>query len=113
MYWLTTSHTVRHMPLEEYTEDSWGAQPQAWGDPIEVAVYGWAPVGADQLMRDLDTGIRRDYDLYAPEPFASPGDRVLLPGAGTFEVVGYPEDYSTGPFGFKNAVRINLLRVEG
>nr|WP_279754956.1 hypothetical protein [Rothia sp. RSM42] len=84
-----------------------------WADPTEVAVYGWAPASADQLMRDLDTGIRRDCDLYAPEPFASPGDRILLPGAGTFEVVGHPEDYSTGPFGFKNAVRINLLQVEG
>ena len=36
MYWLTTQHTVRHMPLEEYTEDSWGTKHSVWAAPVEV-----------------------------------------------------------------------------
>lgn len=112
MYWLTTSHTVRHMPLEKYTEDSWGTKHSVWADPVEVEVFGWSPPSPDTEIRDIGTGVRRDLDLYAPTGFARPGDHVVIEGE-TYEVIGYPEDFTHGPFGFPAGYRINLQRVEG
>ena len=87
---------------------------EGFSSPVSVPVYGWGPPGADEIIRPLETGVKRDLDLYCATPFAGHGDRVTVPGERLpFKVEGYPEDYNRGPFGFAPGYRLNLVRVEG
>lgn len=110
--WLTQRYQVQHLAKTEDAEDSWGTKHPVWADPIEVEVFGWSPPSPDTEIRDIGSGVRRDLDLYAPTGFARPGDHVVIEGE-TYEVIGYPEDFTHGPFGFPAGYRINLQRVEG
>lgn len=90
------------------------------GEPIETfepsrqqLVLGWSPPGPDNAARDLGTGVTRDLDLYALEPFTSPRDRIIVPGQGLYEVIGWPENFSNGPYRGPGGYRINLRKVEG
>lgn len=104
-----TIQVERFVPGEE---DAHGDLTDGWGPPVDRKVYGWATAGADQEIRPTGTGVDRDVDLYAPDADYSPRDRVTLRGT-VFRVVGWPEDYDTGPFGYEPGSRVNLKRVEG
>lgn len=113
MSFIKPTHTVLHYARSAAAEeDDWGRPAPKFNPPKNMLVYGWAPPGAETEIRELGTGVRRDLDLYAAEPFTAPGDKVSINGV-MFEAVGWPEDYTHGPFAFAPGCRINLNRVEG
>ena len=108
-----TPYRVQHLARLTGGVDEMGDPiPEGFAAPVEKPVYGWAPPTADQSIRATDTGVKRDYDLYSPDGFTKPRDRVSIEGM-LFDVVGWPEDFNHGPFGWKPGYRINLVRVEG
>lgn len=78
-----------------------------------VKVYGWSPA---RQAETSETRVESDIDLYVPPTVTSrPGDVVDLPldkSLGQFEVVGYPEDWSYGPFGYQPGSVVKLKRVQ-
>jgi hypothetical protein len=94
--------------------DAHGNVTDEWDDIAhEVAVHGWAPPSSDREMVGGRTAITRGLDLYAPpETPIGPQDHVEVGGV-RYEVVGYPEDYTHGPFAWQAGLRINLQTVEG
>lgn len=83
-------------------------------DGAPVKVMGWAPAssvepGINQVVYDLD--------LYCPPgTVVNPDDVVDLPldrSVGRFEVVGWPEDWTKGPFGFTPGMVVQLRRIQG
>jgi len=80
----------------------------------EAAVSNTAGNDGRQLLGHDRTEV--SVKLYVPPEFSpAPGDLIDLPSgpAGQYEVVGYPEDYTTGPFRWAAGWRLNLKRVEG
>lgn len=86
----------------------------AVGEPgVSQKVYGWsAPSSTEPKVAGHDRVVV-DVELLAPPDFTvSAHDLVDLPD-GVYEVVGQPEDYNHGPFGFTPGLVVNLRRVEG
>lgn len=113
-----TPFTVGHHTYSSTTEDDYGREgitftPARDADGVEKAVYGWAnPTGTEPKLAGHDRVVV-EMELYSPPAFnPGPHDLIDLPG-GQFEVIGYPEDYTHGPFGFQPGYVINLRRVEG
>lgn len=113
-----TPFTVGHHVFSTTSEDGYNRDvptftPAANVAGVQVKVYGWAnPVGAEPKLAGHDR-VAVEVELYAPPGFnPGPHDLIDLPN-GQFEVVGYPEDYMHGPFGFQPGYVINLRRVEG
>lgn len=104
--------TVGHEALIKGAKDSMGVPIVSYSASVDVSVYGWASPSADDVIRPELSGVERDLDLYAKVGFTLPGDRVTVAGQ-LFTVIGYPEDYGTGPFGYRPGVRVNLKKVEG
>lgn len=81
------------------------------GDPVDgtpVAVMGWAPTRTEEPN---EARIQADIDLFVPPTVTGgPKDVVDLP-EGAFEVVGWPEDWSNGPFGFTPGKVVKLKRT--
>lgn len=83
-------------------------------DGAPVKVIAWAPATSTepQLGR-----VEYDIDLYCvPGTVGKPNDVVDLPldrSVGRFEVVGWPLDWTKGPFGFTPGMVVQLRRVEG
>lgn len=99
-------------------EDAHGDPAITWSDPVDHPVYGWGPPGAggsdhgEPKLAGHDRVIV-DRELLAPPGFpAGPRDRVVFPD-GEFDVLGYPEDYTSGPFGYMPGLVVNCRRVEG
>lgn len=111
---LPTPYAVQRAPFQPGSTDAHGNPVDAWGPSASVAVHGWAPPSADgsPAASGRDPVIR-DVDLYAPAgTVGKPRDRWTLDGA-TYDQVGYPEDYTRGPWQWAAGVRINLKRSEG
>lgn len=74
-------------------------------------VMGWGPAGQSEPDEDrVESGLL----LYVPPGWVSgPRDVVDVPGEGRFEQVGWPEGYSSGPFGFSPGGVVRLKRVQG
>lgn len=113
-----TPYTVGHHAYSADAEDDYGREatmftPARDVDGVQVAVYGWAnPAGTEPKLAGHDR-VEVEVELYAPPGFnPGPHDLIDLP-SGQFEVVGYPEDYMHGPFGFQPGYVVNLRRVEG
>ncbi len=99
-----------------YSEDGVDAHnnPVAeWAEPVSFPVVGWSSPSSSEPKLAGHDRVTVDVELLAPDGFpAGPHDRVVLDG-NTFEVVGYPEDYTHGPFWDPGMVVVNLRRVEG
>lgn len=95
------------------TKDAHGNPVESWATPgTEEPVYGWAPPSPDSQPFDANrTPVVRDLDVYAPASAAKPKDQMSVNGV-RYEVVGQPENFNYGPFGFAPGVRVSLLRVE-
>lgn len=111
---LPTPYTVQ---LESWTGggfDSHGNPVDTWAPPVGVPVHGWATPGSDtETAAGYRTAVERDLDVYAPAgTVVGPRDRMTVDGL-RYEVVGYVEDYTHGPWQWPAGVRINLRRVEG
>lgn len=91
-----------------------------YGDPlpptvadVDVSVYGWGPASMTEPPEAGRAQVAWTTDIYAPATWTpAPADRVLLSGL-EFEVVGHPEDWDRGPFGFAPGVVVHCKRVEG
>ena len=78
------------------------------GEPRRVIYI--APGGSSEPN---EVRVEHDIDLGVPADFtAHPNDVVDLP-EGRFEVVGYPADYTRGPFGFQPGKVVELRRIQG
>lgn len=75
----------------------------------QVAVMGWAPT---QTTESNESRVQADIDLFVPPSVSGgPKDIVDLP-EGQFEVVGWPEDWTKGPFGFTPGKVVKLKRTQ-
>lgn len=79
----------------------------------EVLVAGWAQPSSDEPKQAGHERLTVDLEIYAlPESF-SEGDAVDIPGYGTLEVIGHPENYSHSPFGWDpGLVVVNTRRKD-
>ena len=108
-------HAVTRAAFTPGSADAHGNPIPAWGTPASVSVHAFVPPGADTEPDDpARSAVVRDLDLYAPAGTVGlPQDRWVVGGV-TYEQVGYPEDFTHGPWATNFAgVRINLKRVEG
>lgn len=94
--------------------NSRGGRRDAWAEPVTVPIYGWAPSGMEQGADGMRRPVAWDVDVYAPLGVeGNPRAKWVLDDGRTYEQVGYPEDFTHGPFGFSPGLRINLKRIEG
>lgn len=113
-----TPFTVGWHVYSTTTTDGYNRQvpaytPEKTAEGTPKAVYGWAnPTNTEPKLAGHDRVVV-DVELYTPPGFnPGPHDLIDLP-QGQFEVIGYPEDYNHGPFGFQPGYVVNLRRVEG
>lgn len=111
---LPTPYVVKRAAFVAGATDAHGNPRESWAAPVDVAVHGWAPPAADKEPSDPGrSAVIRDLDLYAPAGTTGGSrDRWMVDGV-LYEAVGYPEDYTKGPWQWAAGVRINLKRVEG
>lgn len=108
--------TVGWHTASDGPDDAHGNPTVVYTPPLDAAgrpvrVMGWAPT---QASEPTATAVEADLDLLVPPGVVSgPRDVVDVPDAGRFEVVGYAEDWSKGPFGFPAGIVVKLRRVEG
>ena len=91
-------------PTTEYT-------PPLDEDGVDVQVIGWAPTS---MTEPNEVRVESDLDLFVPpEVSSSPADVVKLPDdPNPYDVVGYPEDYTKGPFTFAPGKVVKLRRAQ-
>lgn len=94
--------------------DAHGNPAEGWSTPVDVPVFGWSPPAADREPFETARGaVQRDLDVYGPAGTGgAPRDRWTVDGV-LYEAVGYPEDFTHGPWLWDAGVRISLVRVEG
>lgn len=110
---LPALYTVIREPFEGGGTDPHGTPVETWGPPQDVVVHGWAPPSGDDPSAPGRTDVVRDLDLYCPPgAVGAPRDKWIVDGA-VYSQVGWPDDFTHGPWGWAAGVRINLLRVEG
>lgn len=80
-------------------------------DPVKIA--GWASATSDEPKVAGHDRLTVDVELYARPGDFSEGDAVRMDQYGLLEVIGHPEDYNHGPFGFDpDLVVVNLRRAD-
>lgn len=95
------------------TEDAHGNARVIWSDPEAVPVYGFAPGGSAEPRTVADERQTADLDMLSPSTYGLTGqDRVTFNGD-LFEVIGAPQDYTTGPFGSRFGCVVKLRRITG
>lgn len=108
------AQTIKHEAFDGSQRDSRGNVIEAWKPAVDVAVFGWHTGKSAEPQIPGHERVTVDGQVFAPESWKpQPRDRVILPGAGRFEVQGFPEDYNHGPFGYRPGVAVNLRQVSG
>ncbi len=109
-----TPFTVQREVRSDGPANTHNVISDVYAAPGDVPVCGWAPPGPD--VEPASSGraeVVRDLDLYAPAGTRSaPRDRWTVDGIAYF-AVGWPEDFTHGPWQWSAGVRINLKRIEG
>lgn len=109
-----TPYTVQTRAYSEDGFDSRGRPVEVWAGPVAQGVYGWympdstepAVAGANQVLIRVV--------LLAPEEFqVGEHDKVIVPGYGELDVLGMPQDYNNGPFGWRPGFVVNLGVARG
>lgn len=90
--------------------DANNVETETWADPVVHLTYGWATPGSDTEDGKWRTAVVGDLDLYSPDEFTGPKDKVTIKGK-EYNVIGDAEDYNNGPFDFMPGFRINLKRA--
>lgn len=107
-------YTVETRAYSESGFDSRGRPVESWADPVSQGVYGWympdsretALVGANQVEVTVV--------LLVPETFSvGAHDKVIVSGLGELDVLGLPQDYNNGPFGWRPGLVVRLGRIDG
>jgi hypothetical protein len=109
-----TPHTVTVHAWEALAVDAHGNPMEMWAEPGDtVGVYGWAPPSPDTETLGGRDAVTRQLDLLVPPGFTiGPHDQITVDGV-RYDVVGYLEDFTHGPFGWRPGGRVNLQRAEG
>ena len=108
-----TPHKVGHRRYYEGETNTRGNPRKAWEDPVEVRVIGFYWPSSTEPPESGRDEVTADVIVLAPPAF-QPGahDRLVIEGD-EYEVIGRPDDYNHGPFGFRPGNAINARRVEG
>lgn len=111
---LPTPYAIQHEAYLAGAEDAHGNPVVGYAPAVDVLVHGWAPPsGNTEPFEAGRNAVLRDLDIYAPAgTVMAPRDRVTVAGV-VHEVVGYVEDFTTGPWQWAAGVRISAKRVEG
>lgn len=109
------AQTIKHAAFNGTTRDTRGNIVESWAAAVDVYVYGWHTGSSHEPQIAGHDRVVVEGQVFGPESWRpSPRDRVTLPGvAGTYEVIGEPEDYNHGPFGFRPGLVTNLKKTEG
>lgn len=101
---------VRRQEVDELGNDVWVDEESS--TPVQVA--GWATPSADEPKLAGHDRQTVTVELYAPVGSFRPEDAVKLPEReDTLEVIGEPENYSHGPFGWDPGLEVvNLGGVQ-
>ncbi len=94
--------TARNVPSSTYV-------PALDADGTSVDVFGWAPT---QTLEPNETRVDVELDLFVPTALGGPRDVVDIPALGRFEVVGHPQDFSSGPFSSRFGAVVKLKRTQ-
>lgn len=113
--WLPTPYAIMRTPRISGAKDALGVPVVTYGPPVATPVHGWSPPLVDTENGDPGRAdmVSRFLDVYAP--VGTPGgplDRWSVEGV-IYEQVGYPSDYTHGPWQWSAGLRIRLKRVEG
>lgn len=92
-----------------------GLPTDSWAPAVPVDSHGWWQPNPDEIATEPG---RRSQEivrsLLIPNDTAcADKDRWTLPGDGTYEQVGRPQDYNHGPFGMSVPLIVHLKTVEG
>lgn len=105
---------IAKLALYEPQPNTRGGRKDSWKPYRLVEIFGWAPSGMEQGVDGMRRPVAWDVDVYAPLGVeGNPRAKWVLDDGRTYEQVGYPEDFTHGPFGFSPGLRINLKRIEG
>lgn len=110
MAWIKETHSITHHVYMADQFDDNNEPIDAWADPVEKLVIGWAVPGSDLEDNKHRTAVVRDLDVYSLTNFTGPKDELTIDGK-RYKVVGDAEDYTHGPFGFDAGWRINCKRA--
>lgn len=110
MSWINESWAILHHVYLTGQRDENNEPVEAWADPVEHFVIGWAVPGSDLEDNKHRTAVVRDLDVYSLSNFTGPKDELTVDGK-RYQVVGDAEDYTHGPFGFVAGWRINCKRA--
>lgn len=97
----------------EVTTNGFGDEIETVGDPEPMSVFGWYVGGGYEGRPDGHVyQVEWDATMYAPtEADIRMGDRVHLPGAGEFVLVGEPSSWDNNPWFQPGLVEARLKRV--
>lgn len=109
-----TPYTIQHEAYLPDAEDAHGNPVSGYAPPVDLLVHGWAPPsGNTEPFEAGRNAVLRDLDVYAPAgTVVAPQDRLVIASV-PYEVVGYVEDFTTGPWQWAAGVRISAKRSEG
>lgn len=101
-------------------KDSRGSLIKTWDQPVPQAVIAIGPKErfTEPFAPGYDRVIVRRQVFVPPEFKAGPEDKVIIPAHLNepeleYMVLGYPEDYSYGPWGFEPGLVVRVMRTEG
>lgn len=99
--------------LDEYNEIVSAYVPARGATGTPCQVYGWStPLSTEPAVAGHDRVVV-DVQLMVPPGFpAGPYDVIDLPD-GEYQVIGQPEDFNHGPFGWQPGTVLNLRKVTG
>lgn len=102
--------------VEPYTPsvDTHNHAADAWGEPVEVPIYGWGPASTAQAVEGNRSPVTSEVDVYAPAGTATGSkDRWTLAGVAYLQD-GDVQDYTHGPLGSRVAgVVIRVKQIRG
>lgn len=94
--------------------DAHGSEIVSWASPVRQPVFGWSVPSSSEPKLAGHNRVVVQIELLAPPAFrVGPYDKVIVPGHGELDVLGVPEDFTHGPFGFMPGLVVNLGKVDG
>ena len=100
---------------------SGGMSDDPFGNPVpappsedQILVFAWwIGTSGEPSMAGHVERVESDASLIAEPGDFKPSDQVVLPGAGLFEVDGYPANFDNNPWWSPGVETVSLRRVEG
>src|SRR5690606_19679291 len=95
-------YTVQTRAYSEDGFDSRGRPVESWADPVEQGAYGWYAPESVEIAKAGAHEVTVTVVLLVPEEFRiGPHDKVIVPGQGELDALGYVQDYNNGPFNWR------------